>query len=167
MNMVVPMLRSEVRAADVDDVRRLVTATGVFRADEVDIAVELAQDAAHRGPASDYRFFFVDGAAGAIGYSCYGRIGCTLGSYDLYWIVVDPAHHGQGIGRRLLRATETAIAELGGRRIYVETSSLPGYEAARRFYVTAGYDLIARLPEFYAPGDDKCIYCRTVSPLNR
>jgi hypothetical protein len=39
----------------------------------------------------------------------------------------------------------------------LETSSKPGYQKTRRFYLDQGYEIVGRIPEFYAPGDDKLI----------
>ena len=46
--------------------------------------------------------------------------------------------------------------------MYVETSSRPLYRPTRRFYQARGYAPQAVLPEFYAPGDDKMIYVKTL-----
>ncbi len=42
------------------------------------------------------------------GWICWGPTPCTLGTYDLYWMAVDPALHGGGIGTALLRAWSAA-----------------------------------------------------------
>ena len=34
-----------------------------------------------------------------VGYACYGPIACTVASYDLYWIAVDPQFQRHGIGQ--------------------------------------------------------------------
>lgn len=144
--------------------RALVEATGFFRPDEVEVAAELVREALARGVASGYRFIFADDAAGRpVGYACYGEIACTLGSYDLFWIVVDPAAQGRGLGRRLLREAEADIAGLGGRRVYIETSSQEKYRPTQGFYERCGYALEARLVDFYDRGDDKLIYVRALS----
>lgn len=41
--------------------------------------------------------------------------------------------------------------------VLTETSSQPSYEATRRFYERSGYAEIARVPDFYAVGDDKVV----------
>src|SRR3954466_7985412 len=94
--------RDHVIAADRDAVRALVCATGMFRPNEVDVAVELVDERLQKGPASGYEFVLACDGDCVIGYACYGHISITLHSYDLYWIVVDPARQGQGLGRQLL-----------------------------------------------------------------
>ena len=49
-----------------------------------------------------------------------------------------------------------------GRRIYIETSAKPQYEPTRSFYVRCGYVEEARFRDFYAPGDDKLVYGKSL-----
>ena len=155
--------RDEPRGTDVGRVREMVDATGFFDAAEAAVAVELVDDRLARGPGSDYRFVFAEDGERTIGYACFGRVPLTLGSWDLYWIVVDPTAQGRGAGRALLAESERRIALDGGRRIYVETSSRPSYEPTRRFYERCGYVVAATLEDFYKPGDGKVIYLKVLS----
>jgi GNAT superfamily N-acetyltransferase len=156
-------LRETVRPADRDAVRRLVDSTGFFFPHEIDVAVELVDERLSKGDPSGYFFVFADAGNKTVGYTCYGPIACTVGSYDLFWIAVDDACRGRGLGRRLLAASEACIARAGGRRIYIETSGRPQYEPTRAFYERCGYVCEAVLRDFYAPGDDKCIYVKDVT----
>lgn len=158
-----PTLRDHVRQDDAHAVRQLVAETGFFRSDEVDVAVELVERRLNEGPASGYHFVIAEDSDRVIGYACHGPIACTLGSHDLYWIVVDPSRQRGGLGRLLLRESEKQIAAMGGRRVYIETSGQAKYEPTRRFYERCGYQLEARLPSFYGEGDDKLIYKRVLS----
>ena len=54
------------------------------------------------------------------------------------------------------------IRDAGGSRIYVDTSQRAQYASTRAFYENAGYKLDAVLAEFYAPGDNKVIYCKSL-----
>lgn len=158
-----PTMREHVRQDDKLAVRQLVADTGFFRPDEVDVAVELVERRLTEGLASGYHFVFAEDSDRVIGYACHGPIACTLGSHDLYWIVVDPSRQRGGLGRRLLREAEKQIAAAGGRRVYIETSGKPQYEPTRQFYERCGYTLEARLSSFYGEGDDKIIYKRVLS----
>jgi ribosomal protein S18 acetylase RimI-like enzyme len=170
-----PSLRTDVLSSDPAAIRRIVASTGFFRPAEVDVAVELADERLARGDASGYHFVLLDERPAIdedqtgprahppealLGYACFGPIACTVDSFDLYWIAVDAAHQGRGLGRRLMHEAEARIRALGGKRIYIETSSQPLYEPTRRFYQASGYTEQARLPDFYTAGDDKIIYCR-------
>lgn len=154
-----PPLRDRPRPSDCDAIRRIVAGTKFFRPAEVEIAVELCVEALERGEdASGYRFLFADGADGnPLGYACYGPIDGTESSWDLYWIAVDVAAQGTGLGRRLLAAAERDAFARGARRVWVETSTMALYEPTRRFYRAAGYAEAAALEDFYAEGDGKLV----------
>jgi ribosomal protein S18 acetylase RimI-like enzyme len=155
--------REHVQPDDADAVRCLAESTGFFRADETRVAVELVEEKLRDGEKSSYRFLFAECGGQTLGYACFGEIPCTIGSYDLYWIVVDPNRQGEGVGRNLMEKTEAEVAVRGGRRIYVETSSTARYLPTRCFYERCGYSVAARLTDFYAPGDSKLIYVKAVA----
>ena len=153
----------EVRPDDRQAVRALVESTEFFRADEIDIAVELVDERLARGSASGYEFIFAELDTALAGYACYGPIPCTTASFDLYWIAVDPRHQRHGVGRALMAAVESRVAALGGQRIYIDTSGKEQYAPTRAFYERNGFSCEARLQDFYAPGDDRVIYVKIVS----
>lgn len=155
-------IRQHVRPDDAAAVRTIAASTGFFSDEEVDIAVELLDDALERGESSDYRFLIADVSGRPGGFASYGRVECTQGSYDLYWIAVHRDHQRAGIGGRLLDAVEQAIAAEGGRRIYVETSARAQYEPTLAFYQRCGYRIDAVLDDFYAPGDGKIILVKII-----
>lgn len=154
--------RSRPTAADVPALRRLVAATGVFYRRERAIALELLEERLMRGRKSSYSFFFAERRGTLLGYAAWGRVPLTERSYDLYWIAVAPAAQGAGLGSVLLERVERAVAARGGGGLYIETSSRRVYHRARRFYGRAGYRQVARLRDFYAPGDHKVMFCKVV-----
>ncbi len=166
-------LRCEVTAADRDAVAGLMEATGFFTAEEVTVAGELIDETLSTPSKSGYRFLFLESPtpepaepAGRPwrleGYACFGPVSMTDSSWDLYWIAVDPARKRSGRGRLLLRSVEEAVAKLGGRRLFVETSGKPQYAPTRAFYEGLGYDKVAELEGFYAEGDSKVVFRRLV-----
>jgi D-alanine-D-alanine ligase len=153
--------RVTVFPADCEHIERIVDGTGFFYADEVAMAVDLVQAHLDYGTDSGYNFVFAEDEAGRVfGYTCYGPVACTHGSYDLYWIAVDKSIQQQGIGRDLLQRTEEIVRALGGQRLYIETSARELYQPTQRFYERCGYTAEARLTDFYAPGDSKIIYVK-------
>jgi len=160
--MITP-LASAHRARLVD----LVRATHEFSEDEKQVALELI-DACLAGD-SDYRVCVdvgegdLDDAGTLRGYICYGPTPMTLGTYDLYWIAVDPARKGSGIGRTLVAHMEAELAREGARLVRVETEGSHEYAATRAFYEAIGYARAATLRDFYAEGRDLVIYTRRVS----
>jgi len=155
--------RFEVEAADVERIRHLVTVTGFFNDQEVEVAVELVDERLAKGQTSGYIFILAEHCGRLVGYSCFGPIACTDNGFDLYWIAVHPDFQRRGLGRRLLNETERRIGAAGGNRIYVDTSQRPQYDSTRAFYESCGYQLEALLPDFYRLGDGKAIYCKRLA----
>jgi GNAT superfamily N-acetyltransferase len=156
-------IRRGLAAADREPLERLIRETAFFNAEEVEVALELIDDGLANGEASHYHFVVADRDGSVAGYACWGPIPGTVASADLYWIVVDPRHQGKGVGAALLQAAETWMASSGRTRVYVETSTRAQYDPTRRFYLACGYTLAAELPDFYAPGDGKAIFLRTLA----
>jgi ribosomal protein S18 acetylase RimI-like enzyme len=157
------MLREQLRPGDEDAVRQLVESSGFFREDEVEVAVDLVRERRERGPDSGYGFLFAERhgeSSGPVGYTCYGKIPCTVHSYDLYWIATQQDLRGRGIGRWLLEETEARILDAGGRRVYIDTSGRELYAPTRRFYVSAGYRLEATFEDYYGADDAKLVYAK-------
>ena len=164
MNTIKPQItyRENVCNDDTRIVRSIVESTGFFSVEETDIAVELVEERLKRGAASGYHFLFAETNGQAVGYTCFGRIGCTQASYDLYWIVVHNNLRGQGLGKQLLKRSEEIIRSMNGKRVYLETSSRSQYLSTRQFYLNTGYTVEAILDDFYAPGDDKVIFLKVL-----
>jgi D-alanine-D-alanine ligase len=154
--------RYEVTPADREAVRAVVESTQFFSAAEADVAVELVDERLAKGPASGYEFVFAEADGEMLGYSCFGPIPATEASYDLYWIAVPKNRQREGIGRLLLVESERLIQAAGGRRAYLDTSSRPQYVPTRAFYQRNGYETVAVLDDFYAPGDGKVIFLKVL-----
>jgi ribosomal protein S18 acetylase RimI-like enzyme len=177
-----------IRPARIDDEKTIMDfteQTGFFRPVEMDIAREVFVDAAIAKPGCTYQSYIAeiqesieDGRRArdegrivhhplsimpcVAGWICFGATPCTLGTFDIYWIVVDMSLQRQGIGRCLLDFARDEIAKQHGRLMVIETSGSGLYEPTQNFYLKNGFFLAGRIPEFYAPGDDKLIYLKTV-----
>lgn len=148
-------------AGDVQAIGAMVADTGFFRPDEVAVAMELVEERLAKGERSGYYFWFVDCYAKPeqpVAYVCFGPTPCTIGSFDLYWIVTDKDWQGKGLGKKLASLAERTAAAMGGKRMYVETAGKEQYGSTRAFYESAGYFKAAELPDFYDVGDAKLIY---------
>ena len=152
--------RSDVIIDDQQNVADIVSSTGYFYQDEIDIAIELVTERLQKGPVSGYHFIFAEVGDLTVAYTCFGPIPATKFSYDLYWIVVHSDWRGKGVGKLLLEKSEETIDNLGGKRIYVETSGRDQYAPTRAFYLKCGYKEEAVLRDFYAPGDAKHVYLK-------
>ena len=155
-------LRDELRPPDRSALERILLDSKYFRTDEVPVALQLMDDRLANGEHSEYRFIVAEREGKVIGYCCYGLIACSIHSFDLYWIAVEPTLQRAGIGRKLMAATEERVKTAGGKRIYVETSTKPQYEPTRQFYLRVGYKPEATLPDFYAPEDGKVIFVKVI-----
>jgi ribosomal protein S18 acetylase RimI-like enzyme len=140
--------------------REILDATAVFCADEVEIALELFDDAI----AGDYEFLGGFDDDDLVAYACYGATPGTDHTFDLYWIAVHPSAQRHGGGSHLLAEVEQRLRARGARLLVVETSSRPEYDATRRFYLARGYHEAARMRDYYALGDDRVIYTKPLAP---
>ena len=142
---------------DRDELLRILQATGVFNETEIEIADEVLRESLN--PSSSYRTHCcVDENGSVLGYVCWGATPCTFGTFDLYWMAVDPSRQGNGIGKELLKFAEENVKRERARMMIIETSSTESYDATRKFYQNMGYKQLAFLPDFYRPGDGKVIY---------
>jgi ribosomal protein S18 acetylase RimI-like enzyme len=128
-----------------------------FTPEEVVVAEELIDAYLEASCSSGYLVFVAEVDAAVTGYVCYGPTPLTKGTWDVYWVAVDPGGQRQGVGRALMAFTEGKIKESQGRLVIVETSGRPDYAKTRRFYSSIEYKEAARIADFYAPGDDKLI----------
>ena len=133
----------------------------VFTHEEIEVAMELIGIVSKDANQGDYRIdCMANDEDQAIGYVCYGPVPMTQGTFDLYWIVVDPRCQGQGVGSRLLHFLEEVVRERKGRIILIDTSSIPQYEKAQKFYFRHGFQEVARVPDYYYPGNDRITFCK-------
>lgn len=143
-------------APDKPALMRILKNTPEFKPFEVTVAEELIDYYLADGIKSGYNILIADDD-GVAGYVCYGETPCTVGTWDIYWIAVSQDKRGKGIGKMLDTAAETAIRKAKGRLAFIETSSTPLYDNTRKFYEARGYEQVARIKDFYMPGDDKII----------
>ena len=99
----------------------------------------------------------------AIGWSYYAPDPYANRVWNVWWIGVHPNHHGDGAGQRLLAHIEQSAIASGARVIVIETSDQAPLDRARRFYTKLGYAERGRIPDFYAEGDAKVIFSRTLT----
>jgi GNAT superfamily N-acetyltransferase len=156
--LTLPSLR-QLTPADRGRIDAISRAVGLFRPDEIAVALEVFDGAAAGSP--DYLALGAEHDGRLAGWICWGPTPCTVGTFDLYWMAVDPALHGAGIGTALLEAMERRLAGVA-RLIVVETAGRADYAPTRAFYQARGYRAAARLPDFYAPGDDQVIYVKAL-----
>jgi len=152
-----------VRSLKLDDLPGLhdiVSRTGVFNPEEIEVAADCLEAALDEESGYIALVAAEEDTDRPLGFVLYGHIACTDCCYDLYWIAVDPDFQGRHLGRELLLLCETGVRELGGRRLYIETSAGERYVPTRGFYLKNGYRVEATMADFYYPGDGKVIFVK-------
>jgi len=138
--------------------------TRSFTSAEIDVAMELIDIVLKDQIQKDYQIYcMVDDQDQAIGYICYGPTPMTQGTFDLYWIAVDPDFQEQGVGSKLLSFLEEVVKAEGGRMILADTSTIPHYEKTQKFYLKNGFQEVARVLDYYHPGNDRVTFCRRLT----
>ncbi len=149
--------------ADGTQVQEITAKAGVFNQEEVDCVREIWDDYVNLGAEEcGYNFIVERNGDQVLGFACYGPRDLTDGVFDLYWIAVHPDARRDGVGKRLLTASEEAVRALGGRMLIAETSGTPLYEPTRKFYLGMGYSAEAVIKDFYSDGDDLAIFVKKV-----
>jgi len=147
-------------------IEEIIVSSEKFNQEEIATAVELVDEALEKEEKSGYIIVILEAGKehpAVQGYACYGPTPLTQGVYDLYWIVADPAAQRKGFGRRLLEYVERDIVKRGGRMLLIETSSQEAYGATIHFYKRTGYELVARIKNFYRIGDDKLVFSKELT----
>lgn len=149
-------------AGDTSPVMDIIRETGFFRSVEEDIAQEVLDDAASVNIGS-YQSYVAVSAGKVAGWVCFGSTPCTLGTFDIYWIAVDPKIQRSGIGSKMLKFSEQQIISQNGRLIVIETSGTEKYRKTQQFYERNGYRLNCIVDDFYAEGDGKMIFVKKIN----
>lgn len=142
---------------DKPGIMQILDSTPEFKPAEVVVAEEVIDSYLGDPRCSGYYILVAELDSVIAGYICYGPTPLTEGTWDMYWEAVAREKRGQGIGGALMEAAEVEIKKAQGRLIIIETSSTPEYQKTIRFHLGNGYEIIARIPDFYAPGDDELI----------
>jgi GNAT superfamily N-acetyltransferase len=130
----------------------------LFRPDEIEIALEVL-DSSFKPGQKDYITLGAELDGRLVGWICWGPTPCTLGTYDLYWVAVDPSVQGAGVGSLLVAEMEKRLAGVA-RIIVVETAGRDDYRPTREFYLRRGYEVVGQVPDFYEPGDDQVVFLK-------
>lgn len=139
---------------DRPDVMRIVRESAEFSRLDFEIAEDVIDDYLNDPVQSGYFVTVAEVDGRVVGYITYGLTPLTVGTWDIYWIAVEPEEKGKGIGTALLEDAEKEIKGACGYLILIETSGKMEYENTRGFYEVRGYEVAATIRDFYAPGDD-------------
>ncbi|MBP9095896.1 MAG: GNAT family N-acetyltransferase [Ignavibacteria bacterium] len=148
---------------DREKIKNILIDTNNFSDDEVSIALELLDVALNNEDQKDYEIFVDvndENTNELNGYVCIGPRPLTEGTYDLYWIAVNPKIQSRGVGSKLVLYIESHIKSKGGYLVLIETSGKPSYEKERKFYEKNNYKKAVELEHFYKKNDSLVIYSK-------
>src|SRR4051812_17925114 len=100
---------------DTPALKALTAATGFFRAHEIDTLQEVLDD--YHATARDEEGHVCSTLEEdqPLGFVYFAPAPMTLGSWHLWWIVVDRGEQARGLGGQMLRFAEEEIRRRGGR----------------------------------------------------
>jgi ribosomal protein S18 acetylase RimI-like enzyme len=148
---------------DREKIKTILTDTNNFNDDEITIALELLDVYLNNPGQKDYEIFVDvndENADDLNGYICIGPRPLTEGTYDLYWIAVNPKIQSRGVGSKLVLYIEEHIKRKGGYLVLIETSGKPSYEKERKFYEKNNYTKAVEIKDFYKRNDSLVIYSK-------
>ena len=143
----------------------LALGTGFFKPAEMTALGEVLRDFPVEHRRANHHCLTYEEGGPPLGFAYYAPSSMAERAWYLYWIVVDRAAQGRGIGQSLMARVESEIREAqGGRLFLIETSSQPLYEPTRRFYRGLGFAVGSVLADFYADGDDLVVFAKRLAP---
>lgn len=89
----------------------------------------------------------------------------TEGTWNMLAIAVLPSQQGTGIGGAIANRLEADLRSAGHRILIADTSGTEDFVQTREFYRKNGYTEAARLPDFWARGDDKVTFWKDIAAL--
>ena len=157
------MIRPTTRA-DRDAILALAEASGQFDADGL-AQVRNALDSHLAGQDDGIWMTADDGEPIGVAYCAPEPV--TSGTWNLLMLWMRDDRHGRGHGTALVQQVERTLGAHEARLLIVETSALPAFAPARSFYVKCGFEHEATIKDFFAAGDHKMVFTKTLAPLSR
>jgi ribosomal protein S18 acetylase RimI-like enzyme len=87
----------------------------------------------------------------------------TDGTWNMLAIAVLPSLQGKGHGGALVDELEQTLRARDQRILIVDTSNADTFAATRDFYRRKGYAEEARIRDFWAAGDDKIVFWKSLA----
>lgn len=103
----------------------------------------------------------VDGTAIGFCYAVPEKL--TDGTWNMLAIAVLPELQGSGAGSALVAHLESVLRGNGQRVLIADTSGSDSFERTRAFYRRNGYTPEARIRDFWAAGDDKIVFWKSLA----
>lgn len=152
--------------ADIPAIQALAVDTQMFPAEEVGW-VEAMLPAALDGAMPDNHWLVMASEERVVGAAYYAPEPNTEAVWNVFFIAVDPASQGRGVGRQLMGHIEQTLRGRGvdeARVLLVETSSTEQYARTRAYYPKLGFEREATIRDYYGIGDDKVVFWKRLAP---
>ena len=151
----------EIRATEPADVQALQTVldeTGLFRSE---MLPEILSGFLGDAPAEDvWLTCRLDGQPVGFCYAVPEQL--ADGTWNMLALAIRPLHQARGLGAALVASLEGVLRDRGQRILIVDTSGTDGFALTRRFYEKNGYNEEARIRDFWAEGDDKVVFWKSL-----
>eukprot|EP00435_Cladocopium_sp_Y103_P076613 s1_g352.t1 len=143
---------------DIPGLRDVLDATRLFPSE---LLPDMVQGFLSGDPSADI-WLTCEADGEAIGF-CYAETEeMTDGTWNMLAIAVHPDKQGEGAGAALVQALEEDLRDQGQRILIVDTSGTAQFDRTRAFYRRQGYTQEARIRDFWAAGDDKVIFWKSL-----
>jgi len=84
------------------------------------------------------------------------------GTWNMLAIAVHPKRQNKGFGTAMVKRLEEVLKQDGLRVLIADTSGTEAFEKTRNFYKQNGYTQAATIPDFWAEGDDKITFWKSL-----
>jgi len=85
------------------------------------------------------------------------------GAWNMLAVAILPTEQGRGCGGAITRHLEAELKERGQRILIADTSGADDFAQTREFYRKNGYAEEARIRDFWAAGDDKIVFWKSLN----
>jgi ribosomal protein S18 acetylase RimI-like enzyme len=143
-------------SGDVENLQRVLDATALFPS-------EMLPDMLANASESDSIWLTCEQDGRAVGF-CFA-VAETLaeGTWNMLAIAIQPEVQGQALGSALVAQLELRLKDRGQRILIADTSGTDAFARTRAFYRLNGYTEEARIRDFWADGDDKVTFRKSLA----
>ncbi|MEM9716856.1 MAG: GNAT family N-acetyltransferase [Pseudomonadota bacterium] len=143
--------------SDIGALQKIVEQTGLFSADMLPDMIQPFLSA------EDASFWLVaEDSESQIGFCYVVPEQMADGTWNMLALGVLPKSQGKGVGGLIVTAAEDHLREQSQRILIVDTSGTEDFAQARNFYAKMGYDQEARIRDYWAEGDDKVTFRKSL-----